>query len=525
MKINWEKKGSPRRSGLVLALWLALGLMLTACGADTTSLSLATTTPAAATTAASTTAANATTAGTTAVQPTTTAPRTTNPPATTAAATTASATTAAAATTASTGATKTPTNATTAAATGTAAAVPTVSVPAAVKQEMDKVASQTEKTRGLTFKQPVERNFMTRADLAKYQQEQFYRDNSPQALAVGDKTWKIFAFVPANFDYAQSYINLLNEQVLGFYDPQTKKLYLVVDGDPNKVDPVVKFTAEHELTHGLQDQYYDLQNFLPTRKDSDTEWNDDQSMASLGLIEGDAVQSQLIWVQGGNMSAAELQQLTKTLSSYDQKQLENSPLILRDSLEFPYNEGQQFVQGLYNKGGWAAVNDAFKSYPPKSTSQILHPAKYASKIEPVKVALPSLTDTLGSGWKSIDINTLGEFQARIWLQGAMDNKTAVAAVSGWAGDRYQVLENGQGQLGLVWRSQWDSETDATNFYKASIPAVKQFYNLNGEGGSDPKRTWNGSSQDVSVIRNGKEVLITVLPKGAGVDKIASKLGF
>jgi hypothetical protein len=328
-----------RLYGLTVIVWLALGLILSGCGEDGTSLTLPTATtgpttvPAATTTAATTVAI--TTAATT---PAATAAATTAISApTTAAATTAANVTSAPATTAA-NATTTPAATTAANPSASAAdAVPTVKVPDSTRQEIATIIKQTEKTRNLTFKTPVETNFMTRADLSKYQQAEFTKENPPEDIARNEKILKAFAYVPKNFNYAQTYIDLLNEQVIGFYDTQTKKLYIVTDADPSKVDPLSKFTAEHELTHALQDQYFDLQKFSPDRKPDDKDWSDDASTAKLALIEGDAVQSQLVWVQAGNLSQAELTELIKSSQDANSQLLDNAPLILSECLLFSFN--------------------------------------------------------------------------------------------------------------------------------------------------------------------------------------------
>lgn len=516
--------------GLAVIVWLTLGLVLAGCGEDSTPLSLsATTAPAtSSTTTAASGTASATTSGATTVAATTAAPATVG--ATTAPATTGGATTTAPATTAAVGGT---TPAATTAAGGSLGDVPTVKVPDSARQQIDTISKQTEKTRNLTFKTPVETNFMTRADLTKYQAAEFTKDNPPENIARDEKILKVFGFAPKTFDYAKTYVDLLNEQVIGFYDPRTKKLYIITDADPSKVDALSKFTAEHELTHALQDQYFDLQKFSPDRKPEDQQWSDDASVAKLALIEGDAVQSQLNWVAGGNLSQADLQELIKSSQSSSSAVLDNAPLILSASLLFPYEEGNAFVKSLYDKGGYDAVNKAFSDYPPKSTSQILHLTKYQNKVEPVKIDLPSMVDVLGTGWKSLDINTNGELASRIWLQTGMSHpkdasakNQAAQAVKGWAGDRYQALENAQGQAGFVWRTQWDSEGEATDFYNAASGSMKNLFNLTGAAtGADPKKSWSTADQDVSLIRKGNQVLVTVLPKGSGIDKVTAKLGF
>ncbi len=49
-------------------------------------------------------------------------------------------------------------------------------------------------------------------------------------------------------------LTLLAEQVIGYYDPKVKVLYVVQGaGEENVV-----LTISHELVHALQDQYFNL---------------------------------------------------------------------------------------------------------------------------------------------------------------------------------------------------------------------------------------------------------------------------
>ncbi len=400
----------------------------------------------------------------------------------------------------------------------------TVGVPASAQQVLDSVGQQTTKVRCLAFKDNVGKYFMTRDALAKYQLELFNRDNPPEQIAQAEKTLETFGFVPSNFDLAKTYNALQTEQVLGFYDPRTKKFYIIVDQQPDKVGPLAKFTAAHELTHALQDQNFDLQKVRPLRQPGATEGNDDLDYALTALIEGDAVNSQTLWVQAGNLNQQELGQIRKEASQVGQSSLNSAPLILKDTLSFPYQEGFTFVQGIFRKGGYEAVNKMFTEKPPRSTSQILHPEKYDKGIDPVKVDLPSVVDTLGSGWKSVDINTMGELQSRIWLNGILNGDQANTAVETWAGDRYQVLQDGQGRYGYVWRSQWETEKAAGGFLRAASLYNSKLYNLSGET-IGPKRIWSSADKEVAAIQKGNQVLLIVLPKGSPLDKVMGKLGF
>ena len=59
---------------------------------------------------------------------------------------------------------------------------------------------------------------------------------------------------------------------------------------------------------------------------------------------------------------------------------------------FPYQQGLEFVMTLLDKGGYAAVDAAFKN-PPVSTEQILHPDQYPNDV-PAQVGIPYLTQAI-----------------------------------------------------------------------------------------------------------------------------------
>jgi hypothetical protein len=264
----------------------------------------------------------------------------------------------------------------------------------------------------------------------------------------------------------------------------------------------------------------------PIRKPGVLEWNDDKDYALTALIEGDAVTSQTVWLQGGNLSQSELQQLIQEQSAGGTSSLDKSPLILKETLFFPYLEGLNFVTRLYRNGGWAAVDKAFREYIPQSTAQILHPEKYLNKVEPVQVQIPNLVQALGNGYKSLETNTQGELQTRIWLEEGIGNTNqAKDAANGWAGDRYQVVESANGALGYIWRTAWDNAGESDVFFKTAQTAMTKLYNLSSPTGPNEKVSWTTATHDFSLVRKDKEVVVLMLPKGAGNDKILAQIGF
>lgn len=405
------------RFALSLTVLIILGLVLAACGDAASTVAPATTaaTTSAATTQAATTTSAATASTSTPVVANATTAATS---ATTAAASTTSSaakpTNTAAATTAASG------SATPAKPTPTAIPVPTVVVPKPALDALDVVAQQASKVRQLTFKTPIEKFYVTRAAFAKYQTASFNQENPPEEIARSQKINEAFGFIPKGYDLTKAYNDFSSSAVQGFYDPRTKKFYVVVDGDPNTITTSIKVTAEHELTHALQDQYFDTLKLRDLRQPGSTEGNDDRDAAILALLEGDAVLSQTLWLQAGNLKAAELKQFIDENNAQVKEveaKIKDLPLIIKEAQYFPYLDGASFIQNAYRKGGWDAINKMFTDYAPRSTSQILHPEKFDRRIEPAKIDLLLLTDTLGQGWKLIEFNTMGELQTSILLKG------------------------------------------------------------------------------------------------------------
>jgi len=264
--------------------------------------------------------------------------------------------------------------------------------------------------------------------------------------------------LPAGSDLEQMELDLQAGQVVGFYDPESKGLYVL--SDSGGVGPVEKMTFSHEYTHALQDQVFGLDKLAIDAPDQG-----DRDLARTALVEGDATKAMTLWATA-NMSITDLLAVAVDSSSAAQTdQLAKAPTILRESLMFPYLDGLAFVQSIYDKGGWAAVDQLYAN-PPDSTSQILHPNLYTEKVKPVAVTVPAPPATM-PGWELTMQDTLGELQLRIWLEGENPSSTATttaaSATSAWAGDRVALYEGPNGAWAVVLKTTWRSAAGAQAF--------------------------------------------------------------
>src|SRR3989454_4410189 len=83
-------------------------------------------------------------------------------------------------------------------------------------------------------------------------------DLPPAELAGAEAAYRLFGLIPDSLDLRRMMIDLLTEQVAGYFDPDSNALYLPTDIDPSQARLVIS----HELVHALQDQYVNLDSLV-----------------------------------------------------------------------------------------------------------------------------------------------------------------------------------------------------------------------------------------------------------------------
>ena len=339
-----------------------------------------------------------------------------------------------------------------------------VAPPADVLAVMERIEDEVIELRGLPETRPVERRFLTRAELRTYIETESEKETTPDEYRRSSQELWLLGLGPKDLDLKTLYIDLQTEQIAGFYQPEEDTFYLV--GDEPTLPPLDQITYAHEFDHNLQDQTVDLNAGLEVG-----EFDADRSAAFRALVEGDATILMTQWFQKfliPSMAQEELLRFSQELQAQaDSTVLDSAPTIVREGLTFPYDQGQSFVQELYNAGGWPAVTTAL-SDPPTSTEQIIHPEKYTAAVrdEPKLPERFDLTAALGAGWTTVTTNTLGEFDLQIMLRdGGASTAEAVAAAAGWGGVRYALYEKESATETplLQLTTRWDSASEGDEF--------------------------------------------------------------
>jgi len=362
------------------------------------------------------------------------------------------------------------------------------------KPKIQEYMEAVSEIRGLGFKRRVPMRTMTQENLRNYLTERLDRDFSPEKLKKAERTIRAFGVFPEDRALRETVLGFYSQLIIGFYDPENKEFFLVEEENISQylreqgalLEAFFKTTIEeyviiHELTHALQDQYFDLQT-LPMRKEN----NDDLSLAVSALIEGDAQYTTLDYLYrkiGKNL------QMFSTLMKSDYLQmmntaqpipgLENFPIFLTKIYMFPYTGGLLFTMEGRTEN-WGEINEAYADLP-ASTEQILHPEKYFENRDyPTILTLPELGSILGAEWELQENNNFGEYALGVLLlhffQESADVQKNLEARDGWDGDSYFSYYNeDENTVALVWLTTWDSEGDSAEFQQRYRELLEKKY--------------------------------------------------
>lgn len=310
---------------------------------------------------------------------------------------------------------------------------------------------------GLEQKGPVQVEMQDRTALRQYIENKLQEELPPEELDAIKAVYVALGVIPAGLDLRATLLDLYTEQVVGYYDPEQKKLYVVEGADAEQVRPVLV----HELVHALQDQHINLDSLISG------DHNNDRQTAAQAAIEGHATLVMFTFLAeeqtGAPVDPRGLpdigQQIRLGLESQNRQlpRFRNAPPILQETILFPYAAGASFIHKLWLR----PLNTGFGTpYPapigdrmPVSTEQVLHPDTrfLVQPDHPEEIEFTSGT--------AIYENTLGELETSLVLRQHLGSGDAAR---GWDGDRFRLIDVPGGRA-LVWYSVWDDEASADRF--------------------------------------------------------------
>jgi len=390
---------------------------------------------------------------------------------------------------------------------GASAAGPGLDVPA--------IIHDVEALRGITAKRPIT---VQRLDAGAFLQALHQREDRKRGTFRRERAlWLAFGFGGPRDDPEKIIGGVLDEQILGFYDPRSKELLVREDLPPGQGAFGPAVLLAHEIEHALQDQEFGLGDpgALP---------DDDAREAASALFEGDATAVMIAYQahREGKPLHETLARLARrirdlpprllvALTQHSEKIRRTLPIVA-DALLFPYLEGFAFVERFYQTGDFALVDELFR-HRPASTAQIADPKLYLAGVSPVRVDPP----TLPAGSRRIDSGRLGALGSRILFGQTVSPALARLLAADWAGDAFTLAEGPGRRLSCTWVSTWKSELGA-RAVEAALTRIAARWKAVSAGG------W-ALSRGAHVSREGTTVvLIRGLPAAVTRSQLASLAG-
>ncbi|HTB97182.1 MAG TPA: hypothetical protein VK716_09260 [Terracidiphilus sp.] len=363
---------------------------------------------------------------------------------------------------------------------------------------------------GLPIKSTVKRQMTTRAAVESYLNEKFNEDQDAKRMQRSEIVMKKFGLLDRDFDLKPFLLSLLKEQIEAYYDPKSKTVNLLdwVNVDDQK--PVLA----HELTHALQDQHVGLEKWSDqtppdvsnnSAEDSVHLAKDEIDTAREAVTEGQAMVVMLdnmLKPMGRSLikdpEVVEMlkQQMTGTT---DSPVLARAPLLLSESLMFPYREGLSFEQDVWMDQGQTAAFAGALDRPPSSSWEIINPREYEKRHLPAVPLLPDIHTLVDKQYKPYDIGQVGQLDVHI-LTGIFGGEDSARDLSPawdggiyWAGQLRNATPAEQAStksIGLIYLSAWKNASAAQEFVDLYVKQLG--------------RQYSGLKADVAAVRSAPD---------------------
>lgn len=299
------------------------------------------------------------------------------------------------------------------------------------------VAREVERMRRLRFRTLPRPRYLPRVQMERRIRRELDRYPSAE-LTAETRALVALGAVPRGTNLEALMKRTLPGQIAGFYDPATGALVVGSTGKKG-LDAVERLTLAHELEHALADQVLRMPPFL--KDDHVPDGREDAELAGLSLIEGDATLLTEAFAREHVSLADAFRSIGPALTA--ERRFEELPHYLQASTIFPYEDGLNFVCSVFERGGWKAVDRAYRS-PPATSAQVMFPQRYFGREQAVDGpdARPP-----ARGWKLLDVHAFGAANL-LWLFEAPGGDTrrkladARERAAAWAGGELRVFGRG-----------------------------------------------------------------------------------
>jgi hypothetical protein len=384
---------------------------------------------------------------------------------------------------------------------------------------------------GLPIKATVKRKLTSRAEVESYLKEKFNEDEGAKRLQQGEIVLKKFGLLDHDFNLKPFLLALLTEQIEAYYDSKTKTVYILNWVDPDEQESVLA----HELTHALQDQRVDLDKWgdqtpsevsLNVHDDASHLAKDEIDTAREAVTEGQATAVMVdheLKPHGRSLvkDPEVVEFLKEQLVDNDSSPvMARAPLMLSESLLFPYREGLSFEQDIWMDRGRDAAFAGALDKPPSSTWEIINPKEFERQRVPAVPLLPDIHPLLDGTYKPYDIGQVGQLDLHILAELFGGEDAARNLTPAWDGGLYWAGQLRSAKtpeeqantksIGLFYLSAWRNEQSAEAFAQLYANSLGRKYSglHKDTSAKTPVDAPAGTDEQVFTTNEGPVVITT-----------------
>lgn len=338
---------------------------------------------------------------------------------------------------------------------------------------VDSIGHQLELFRGKSFKRAVHVGVFTQSAYASTVGTG-QDSTSPADQAMYNKIMKIEGLLRSNADYFASYDSTMSTETAGFYVPGTDSLYIILADTAKGLAFDDSLTIFHELTHALQDQYFNLITI-----DTSRDYSSDQYFASKFVVEGEAELMEDYYYNKLSYGSyvTPLQPITSLLASdqtwadqtLDSLHKAGEPMLTNMPFIWEYySYGPTFMNAIAGTNFGIIDNTIFPSIPYRML-EIFHPGKYNQANE-FYLDVSGIESLIGSSnivWE----DELGELMTDVMLS-EWNIPSFKTVATGIVTDMNIVFSDPlTDSLRMVWSTSWQDSATAAAFFASYVTVV------------------------------------------------------
>jgi hypothetical protein len=396
------------------------------------------------------------------------------------------------------------------------------------------------------IRRTVKSRLITRAEVEKYLISKMNDDKDAKRMEREEIVLKKFGLIDSDFQLRPFLVKLLDEQIAAYYDSKTKTVNLLNWIAPEQQKPVLA----HELTHALQDQDVNLDKWESPgadtisrnyKQDQHHVATDEDDTAREAVVEGQAMAVFVDYTlspygrslrNSPELVGPLIEQMTGDNSSRDPV-LARAPLLLQESLLFPYKYGLKFEADLIaDEKDPSAPYAGVLARPPASSYEVMNPREYERHVKVPVLTMPNIHSIIDADYTPWDIGVMGELDVRI-LSELFGGTDAVREFTpAWDGGIYYAAQRKDApdktstdSVALFYLSQWTSPDVAADFARMYVHELGQQYSRVTHDTQDEsdlsEQIYQTEQGPVLIVTKGKDVFVS---ESFPLD-IARKLGF